>query len=90
LGGAFFYLFFDPTSSASPVLDVESPCTPGVGRGVSTARLPNDGAVIAFSDCTPPSSSSTLMVSTSELLVLVSTDIVDLVCLPLLFFAFVT
>jgi hypothetical protein len=31
-----------------------------------------------------------LMVSTSELLVLVSTDIVDLVCLPLLFFAFAT
>jgi hypothetical protein len=35
LGGAFFNLLFDPESSAGPVLDVDSPCAPGAGRGVS-------------------------------------------------------
>jgi hypothetical protein len=57
LGGAFFNLLFDPTSSVGLVLDVDRPCAPGVGRGVSVACLPGDGAVVAFGDYTSPSSS---------------------------------
>jgi hypothetical protein len=87
LGGAFFNLLFDPASSAGPVLDVDSRCAPRVGRGVSAACLPGDGAVVAFGDCTSPSSS---MVSTSKLFVVVSADTVDLVRFPLLFFAYAT
>jgi hypothetical protein len=60
------------------VLDVESLCTPGAGRGVSASCLPSAGAVVAFGDCTSPSSSSTSMVPTSELFVVVSTNIADL------------
>jgi hypothetical protein len=89
LGGAFFNLLFDAALS-SGVLDVESPCAPGAGRGVSAACLPGDGAVVAFGDCMSHSSSSTSMFSTSELFMVVSTDTEDLVCFPLLFFAFVT
>jgi hypothetical protein len=54
LGGAFSSLLFDPASSAGPVLDVDSPCAPGAGRGVSAARLPGDGAIVALGDCTSP------------------------------------
>jgi hypothetical protein len=61
LGGAFFNLLFDPTSSVGPVLDVDRPCASGVRRGVSTARPAGDGAVVAFGDCTSPSSSLTSM-----------------------------
>jgi hypothetical protein len=84
LGEAFFNLLFDPASSAGPVLDVESPCAPGVGRGVSAACLHGDGAVVAFGDYTSPSSSSTSMISTSELFMVVSADTADLVRFPLL------
>jgi hypothetical protein len=87
LGGAFFSLLFDPSLSAGPVLDVDSPCAPGAGRGVFAARLPDDGAVVALGDCTSPSSSSTSMVSMSELFEVVSVDTADLVRFPLLFFA---
>jgi hypothetical protein len=90
LGGAFFNLLFDPASFAGPVLDVDRPCTPGVERGVSAACRPGDGAVVAFGDCKSPSSSSTTMVSTSELVMVVSTDTADLVRFPLLFFASAT
>jgi hypothetical protein len=90
LGGAFFHLLFDPASSAGSVLDVDRPCAPGAGRGISAACLPGDEAIVAFGDCTSPSSSSTSMVLTSELFVVVSTYTVDLVCFPLLFFASAT
>jgi hypothetical protein len=83
LGGAFFNLLFDPASSTGSVLDVDRPCAPGAGRGVSVAYLLGDRAVVAFGDCTS-------MVSTSELLVVVSADTADLVCVPLLFFASTT
>jgi hypothetical protein len=89
LGGAFFILLFDPTPPAGSVLDVERPCAPDVGRGVSAACLPSDEAVVAFGDCTSPSSPSTSMVSTLELVVVVSTDTADLVRFPLLFFTYV-
>jgi hypothetical protein len=86
LSGAFFILLFDPMSVTGSVLDVERPCAPDVGRGVSVARFPSDGAVVAFGDCMSPSS-STSMVSTSKLLVVVSADTTDIVRFPLLFFA---
>jgi hypothetical protein len=90
LGGAFFNLLFDLALSAGSMLDVDNPCTPGVGQGVSAACFLGDGAVVAFGDCTSPSSSSTSMVSTLELLVVVSADTADLVRFPLLFFASAT
>jgi hypothetical protein len=90
LGGAFFILLFDPTSSTVSVLDVDHPCVPGAGRGVSAACLPGDGAVVALSDSTSPSSSSTSMALTSELIMVVSADTADLVHFPLLFFASAT
>jgi hypothetical protein len=52
-------------------------------RGVSA-----DGAAVALCDSASPSSSSTLMVSTPELTVVVSTDTVDPVRFLFLFFAF--
>jgi hypothetical protein len=72
------------------VLDVESPCALGAERGVSAVCLSGDGAVVAFGDYTSPSSSSTSMVSTSELFMVVSADTADLVRFPLLFFASAT
>jgi hypothetical protein len=87
LGGAFFILLFDPTSRAGSVLDVARPCVLGVGWGVTTTYPPGDGAVVAFGDCTSPSTSSMSTVSTSELAVVVSVDTANLVRLPLLFFA---
>jgi hypothetical protein len=90
LGAAFFNLLFNPTSSAGSVLDVGYPCALGTGRGIFGACLPGDGAIVAFIDCTSPSSSSTLMVSTSELILVVSADTADLVRFPLLFFASAT
>jgi hypothetical protein len=85
LGGAFFCLVFDPTSSVGPVLDVESPYALGAGRGVSAACLSGDKTIVAFDDCMSPSSSST-----SELFVVVTADTADLVCLLLLFFTSAT
>jgi hypothetical protein len=90
LGGAFFILLLDPTSPVGSVLDVDRPCVLDVGWGISAICLPGDGAIVAFGDCTPPSSSSTSMVSTSELTVVVSADTADLVRFPLLFFASAT
>jgi hypothetical protein len=87
-GGTFFILLFDPLLLSGSVLDVVRPCVLDVGWSVSTACLPGDGAVVAFGDYMSPSSSSTFMVSMSELIVVVSTDTADLVCFPLLFFAF--
>jgi hypothetical protein len=82
LGGAFFILLFDPMSSARSVLNVVRLCALSVGRGVSAACFPSDGAVVAFGDCTSPSSSSTSIVSTSEVMVAVSADTADLVRFP--------
>jgi hypothetical protein len=45
LGRAFFILLFDPMLSAGSVLDVDCPCAPDTGWGVSAACLPGDGAV---------------------------------------------
>jgi hypothetical protein len=86
LGGAFFILLFDPTSPTGSVLDVAQPCALGIGWGISDAYTPGAGAVVAFGDCTSPSSSSMSMVSMSELAVMVSADTADLVRFPLLFF----
>jgi hypothetical protein len=58
LGGAFLNLLFDPASSAGPMLDVESPCAPCTGWGVSAACLSGDEAVVALDDYTLPSSPS--------------------------------
>jgi hypothetical protein len=77
LGGAFFILLFDPTSPARSVLDVAHPCALGAGWGISAASPPGDGAAVAFSDCTSPSSSATLIASTSKLIVVVSADTAD-------------
>jgi hypothetical protein len=54
LGGVFFNLLFDPTSSAGPVLDVDRPCAPGGKRDVSVACPAGDRAVVSFDDCTSP------------------------------------
>jgi hypothetical protein len=59
-----------------------SPRAPGAGRGVSAASLPGDGAVVAFGNYTSPSSSSTSMASMSELIVVVSANIANLVHFP--------
>jgi hypothetical protein len=72
------------------VLDVVRPRAIGFGRGVSAACFPGDGAIVAFGDCTSPSSSSMSMVLMSELMLAVSADTADLVRFPLLFFASVT
>jgi hypothetical protein len=90
LGGAFFILLFYPTPPAGSVLDVVCPCVFDVERGVSTACFPGDGVVVAFGDCMSPSSSSTSMVLTSELIVVVSADTADLVRFPFLFFTSAT
>jgi hypothetical protein len=90
LGVAFFILLFDPTSPAGLVLYVDCPCVLNVERGVSTACFPDDGAAIAFGDCTSPSSLSTSMISASELIVVVSANTAELVHFPLLFFASAT
>jgi hypothetical protein len=86
----FFILLFDPTSSAGSVLDVDRSCALRIGRGVSAACFPDDGAVVAFGDYTSPSSSSTSMVSMSELIVAVYAGTADLVRFPLLFLASAT
>jgi hypothetical protein len=88
LGGAFFTLLFDPTSPARSVLNLDQPCVVYVRRGISAACFPCDVAVVAFGNFASPTSSSTSMVSTSELTVVVSADTADLVRFPLLFFAF--
>jgi hypothetical protein len=71
LGGAFFILSFDPTSPVGLVLDVVRPSVFDIGQGVSTACFPSDRVVVAFGDCTSPSSSSTSMVSMSALIMVV-------------------
>jgi hypothetical protein len=69
------------------MLNVGRPCVFDAWRGDSTACFPGDGAVVAFGDSTSPSPSSTLMVSTSELIVVVSADTADLVRFPFPFLA---
>jgi hypothetical protein len=49
-GRAFFILLFEPRSSVGSVLDVDRSCVFDVWRGISTAYLPGDRAVVAFGD----------------------------------------
>jgi hypothetical protein len=57
LGRAFFNLLFDLALSAGLVLDMDTPCAPSAGWGISAALLPGDVAVVALDDRTSPSSS---------------------------------
>jgi hypothetical protein len=76
--------------------DLGRSCVDEVWRGVSTAYfsgnaalrgIPAEGAAVALGDSMPPTSLSTLTVSTSELTVVVSTDTIDLVRFLLFFLA---
>jgi hypothetical protein len=78
------------------MLDPRHACVFDAWWGVSTASFPGDaalrgvladGAVVAFGDSTSPSSSSTSLVSTSELIVVMSADTADLVRFLFFFFA---
>jgi hypothetical protein len=54
LDGAFLNILFDPASFTGPVLDVDNPCAPGAGWGVSAARLPSDVDVVALATARQP------------------------------------
>jgi hypothetical protein len=94
--GAFLALFCDPRSPTVSALDLGRSSIVDVQRGVSIDRssvdaalrgVPADGAVTALGDLSPSSSSSTLMVSTSELTMVVSTDTIGPVLFRFFFLA---
>jgi hypothetical protein len=87
-GGAFLTLLCDPRSPSVSALDLGRSSVADIRRGVSTAcssvdaaprGVLTDGANVAHGESASPSSSSTSMVSMSELTVAVSTDTVGLV-----------